>query len=61
MLSPIFDLYANSTENAKGVAYPAINDDRLYKAIIPIPPQSEQERICLKIKEILNRIEKNEI
>ena len=60
MLSPIFDLYANSTENAKGVAYPAINDDRLYKAIIPIPPQSEQERICLRIKEVLNHIEKDE-
>ncbi len=60
MLSPIFDLYANSTENAKGVAYPAINDDRLYKALIPIPPQAEQERICLKIKEILKRIEKDE-
>ena len=61
MLSPIFDLYANSTENSKGVAYPAINDDRLYKALIPIPPQAEQERICLKIKEMLSRIEKDEI
>ena len=61
MLSPIFNLYANSTENAKGVAYPAINDDRLYKALIPIPPQAEQERICLIIKEIFNRIEKDEI
>ena len=60
MLSPIFDLYANSTENAKGVAYPAINDDRLYKAIIPIPPQSKQERICLRIKEVLKHIEKDE-
>lgn len=60
MLSPIFDLYANSTENAKGVAYPAINDDRLYKALIPIPPQAEQERICLKIKEMLQCIEKDE-
>ena len=60
MLSPIFDFYVNSTENSKGVAYPAINDDRLYKALIPIPPQAEQERIRLKIKEILNRIEKDE-
>ena len=57
----IFDLYANNTENAKGVAYPAINDDRLYKALIPIPPQAEQVRICLKFKEILNCIEKDEI
>lgn len=61
MLSPVFDLYANSTENSKGVAYPAINDDRLYKALIPIPPQAEQVRICLKIKEMLNHIEKDEI
>ena len=60
MLSPIFDFYVNSTENSKGVAYPAINDDRLYKALIPIPPQAEQERICLKIKKMLQCIEKDE-
>lgn len=53
MQSPEFDKYANSTENAKGVAYPAINDDRLYRAIIPIPPFSEQKRIVAKIEEIL--------
>ena len=28
LLSPTFDLYANSNENAKGVAYPAINDEK---------------------------------
>ena len=61
MLSPIFDFYANSTENSKGVAYPAINDDRLYKALIPIPPQEEQRRICNTIRKILNIIEKDEI
>ena len=61
MLSPIFDFYANSTENSKGVAYPAINDDRLYKALIPIPPQEEQRRICNTIRQILSIIEKDEI
>ena len=38
MLSDSFDGYANKSENSKGVAYPAINDDKLYKALIPIPP-----------------------
>ena len=46
MLSPVFDQYANSSENSKGVAYPAINDEKLYKAPIPIPPQKEQQNIC---------------
>ena len=45
LMSPSFDSYANDTENSKGVAYPAINDDRLYKALIPIPPVKEQHRI----------------
>ena len=57
MLSPIFDQYANSTENSKGVAYPAINDDRLYKALVPIPPQSEQKRIWKNIEVIFQSIE----
>lgn len=37
MLSPAFDQYANATDNAKGVAYPAINDEKLYKAMVPLP------------------------
>ena len=40
LLSPIFDSYANDLENSKGVAYPSINDGKLYKALIPIPPPS---------------------
>ena len=48
LMSPFFDSYANDTENSKGVAYPAINDDRLYKALIPIPPVNEQHRIVDK-------------
>ena len=52
LMSPDFDAYANDTDNAKGVAYPAINDDRLYRAFIPIPPVSEQYRIVAKIESL---------
>ena len=53
LMSPDFDAYANDTDNAKGVAYPAINDNKLYQALIPIPPAAEQKQIVEKIKEVL--------
>ena len=58
LLSPSFDFYANSNENAKGVAYPAINDDRLYRAAIPLPPIEEQHRIVVKIEELLPYVDR---
>ncbi|WP_313560026.1 restriction endonuclease subunit S [Ruminiclostridium cellobioparum] len=53
LLSPEFDLYANDTDNSKGVAYPAINDAKLYRGIVPIPPLAEQQRIVFRIEELL--------
>ena len=53
LLSPDFDRYANDTENSKGVAYPAITDERLSNALVPIPPLQEQQRIVAIIEQVV--------
>lgn len=58
LLSPIFDAYANDGDNAKGMAYPAINDKKLYNGLVPLPPLEEQHRIVAKIEQLLNEIDK---
>ena len=55
LLSPHFDEYSND-ENSKGVAYPAINDGKLYQGLIPIPPYNEQIRIVSIIQSILENL-----
>jgi type I restriction enzyme S subunit len=40
-------------ECMKGVAYPAINDEKFYAGYIPVPPTEEQNRIVAKVDELM--------
>ena len=36
-----------------GVAYPAINDGKLYRGLVPVPPSNEQKRIVAKVDQLM--------
>ena len=52
--SPIFINYVNKVMS--GVAYPAINDKKLYNSIISLPPLKEQIRIIEKINSLFEKL-----
>ncbi|RZB33132.1 MAG: type I restriction enzyme, S subunit [Candidatus Argoarchaeum ethanivorans] len=43
-----------------GMAYPAINDGKLYKGLVPVPPSNEQKRIVAKADKLMALCDKLE-
>lgn len=57
--SPFFASLSEKYKNGTAVSQMSAKD--LSQFLIPIPPQTEQNRICSKIQQMLKRIEKDEI
>ena len=55
--SPTFINYVNNVMS--GVAYPAINDKKLYNSLISLPPLEEQKRIVKMIEKLIKNFNKN--
>lgn len=43
-----------------GIAYPAVNDSKLFSAPVPVPPLAEQKRIVAKVDELMSLCDKLE-
>lgn len=56
--SPIFVRYVESVQI--GMAYPAINDEKFYSGVVPVPPTEEQSRIVAKVDELMDLCDKLE-
>ncbi len=49
--SPLFVNYVESVQT--GIAYPAINDKQFFSGVFPLPPEKEQQRIVVKVNELM--------
>lgn len=57
--SNVFVRYVES--QMVGMAYPAINDEKLFKGLIPLPPVNEQNRIVEKIDKLISAFDNLEL